>query len=185
MEKTWGSDSICYEFTSNVLSFFSLVQSFYLRDQAGRKGIKWKALGGWGRFPFTSLCGYLADKLPNCCLFIHIFRHLFIHLFIHLFNTFLYTFYAPFYTPFCSLFATFHDCFPGLGIRSSAHRSSTHWLRSLRTNEPLWTNCSGRSCQMSHCERIAQVAHVKRATMSKLLRLLMTGSWAIRLGCSW
>ena len=32
-------------------------------------------------------------------------------------------------------------------------------LRSLRTNERLWANCSGRSCQKSDHERIAQVAH--------------------------
>ena len=46
-------------------------------------------------------------------------------------------------------------------------------LRSLRTNEWLWANCSGRSCQKSDREQIAQVAHDKWATMSTLLRLLM------------
>ena len=36
-------------------------------------------------------------------------------------------------------------------------------LRSLRTNERLWANCSGRSCQKSDFERIAQVTHDKSA----------------------
>ena len=36
-------------------------------------------------------------------------------------------------------------------------------LRSLRTNEQLWANCSGHSCQKSDRERIAQVAHDKSA----------------------
>ena len=46
-------------------------------------------------------------------------------------------------------------------------------LRSLRKNEQLWANQSGRSCQKSNCEWIAQVAHDKRATVSDLLRVLM------------
>ena len=46
-------------------------------------------------------------------------------------------------------------------------------LRSLRTNEQLCANCSGCSWQKSNCERIAQSAHDKRATVSDLLRLLM------------
>ena len=55
-----------------------------------------------------------------------------------------------------------------------AHRSFTKiaqdkWanvrdpLRSLRTNEQLWANCSGHSWQMSECERFAQVAQEKWA----------------------
>ena len=46
-------------------------------------------------------------------------------------------------------------------------------LRSIRTNEWLWANCSGRSCQMSNREWIPQVANDKWATVSSLLRLLM------------
>ena len=47
-----------------------------------------------------------------------------------------------------------------------------HSLRSLKSNEQLWAIHSDRSSEMSDCERIAQVAHIKRATVSKLLRLL-------------
>ena len=36
-------------------------------------------------------------------------------------------------------------------------------LRSTRTNERLWANCSGRSCQKSDRELITQVAHDKSA----------------------
>ena len=77
---------------------------------------------------------------------------------------------------------------PGLGICSFAHRSNqtsdcerfaqitqVKWatvseaLRSLRGNERLWTNRSGRSEEMSDCEQIAQVAQDKWATMSDSL----------------
>ena len=58
----------------------------------------------------------------------------------------------------------------GLGIRSFAHSSFAHFaqinwgtvsdlLRSLKTNERLWANRSGRSRQRSDCEWFAQVAH--------------------------
>ena len=46
-------------------------------------------------------------------------------------------------------------------------------LRSLRTNEWLWANRSGCSCQKSDRKWIAQVAHDKRATVRDLLRSLM------------
>ena len=52
-------------------------------------------------------------------------------------------------------------------------------LRLLRTNEQLWANCSGCSCQKSDREwiaqvaQVAQVAHDKWATMSDSLRWLM------------
>ena len=61
-----------------------------------------------------------------------------------------------------------------------------HLLRSLKSNEQLWAICSNRSGQMSNCEQIAQVAHVKRATISKSLRSLMKNeqSWDIRSGRS-
>ena len=47
--------------------------------------------------------------------------------------------------------------------------------------------CSFRSNQMSNCDRFAQVAQDKWATVSKSLKLLMTNErpWAIRSGCSW
>ena len=61
----------------------------------------------------------------------------------------------------------------GLEIRSFAHRSFTHLLISLKTNEWLWAICSNRSRQMSDRERITQVAHDKWATVSDSLRLLM------------
>ena len=62
----------------------------------------------------------------------------------------------------------------GLGICSFAHRSFAHfaqlkwatvsnWLRSLKTNELPWANRSGRTEEMSDCERIAQVAQDKWA----------------------
>ena len=60
-----------------------------------------------------------------------------------------------------------------LGIHSFAHCPFAHSLRSLKSNERLWVlhwYCSG---QMRDCERIAQVAHVKRATLSKSLRSLI------------
>ena len=61
-------------------------------------------------------------------------------------------------------------------------------LRSLRTNEQLWANRSGRSCQKSDCEQIAQVAHQKWAMWAnrKSLRLLTKNEWpwANRLGLS-
>ena len=70
---------------------------------------------------------------------------------------------------------------PGLGIRLFAHRSFAHFTQikwaalsdSLKTNERLWVNHSGHSYQKSDCERIAQVAHDKWATVSDLLRSLM------------
>ena len=63
-------------------------------------------------------------------------------------------------------------------IRSDRSDQMTQWatvsdsLRSLRTNEQLWANRSGRSCQKSDCEQIAQVAHQKWAM------------WANRSSCS-
>ena len=80
----------------------------------------------------------------------------------------------------------------GLGIRSFAHCSTQmsdcerfvqiaqdKWatvsklIRSLKTNEWPWANCSGRSRQMSDNEQIAQVTHDKWATVSDSLRSLM------------
>ena len=67
----------------------------------------------------------------------------------------------------------------GLGLRSFAHIAQikcvtvSDSLRSLRTNERLWANCSGRSCQKSDCEGIAQVTHDKWAAVSDSLRSLM------------
>ena len=49
-----------------------------------------------------------------------------------------------------------------------------HLLISLKSIERLWAIRSDRSRQMSDCEQIAQVAHIKRATVSESLRLLMT-----------
>ena len=62
----------------------------------------------------------------------------------------------------------------GLGIRSFAHRS---FAQLLRSNERLWAIRSYCSGQMSNCERIAQVAHVKRATVSNSLRSIMINEW--------
>ena len=62
----------------------------------------------------------------------------------------------------------------GLGIRSFAHRS---FAQLLRSNERLWVIRSYCSRQMSNCERIAQVAHVKRATVSNSLRSIMINEW--------
>ena len=52
-------------------------------------------------------------------------------------------------------------------LRSFAQIAQDKWanvsdsLRLLRTNEQLWANCSGRSWQMSECERFAQVTQDK------------------------
>ena len=61
-----------------------------------------------------------------------------------------------------------------------------HSLKLLRTNELMWVIRSGRSGQMSDCERISQVAHDKWANMSDSLRSLRRNvrSWANRSGCS-
>ena len=64
----------------------------------------------------------------------------------------------------------------GLVIRSFAHSSFAHALRLLRSNERLWVICSHRSGQMSKCEQIAQVACVKRATVSSLRSLIRANS---------
>ena len=60
-------------------------------------------------------------------------------------------------------------------------------LISLKSNERPRANRSGRSEEMSDCEWIAQVAQDKWATVSKLLRWLMTNEqpWAIHSGRSW
>ena len=65
----------------------------------------------------------------------------------------------------------------GLGIRSFTHRSFAHSLILLKSNELLWAIRSDRSRQMSNCERIAQVAQDKWATVSESLRSLMTNEW--------
>ena len=49
----------------------------------------------------------------------------------------------------------------------------SYLFRSLMTNEQLWANRSGRSCQKSNREWITQVAHDNWDTMSDSLRLLM------------
>ena len=61
-----------------------------------------------------------------------------------------------------------------------------HSLKLLRTNELMWVIRSGRSGQMSDCERISQVAHDKWANMSDSLRSLRRNvrSWANRSGRS-
>ena len=74
----------------------------------------------------------------------------------------------------------------GLGFCSFAHRSLAHLLMSLKSNERLRAICSDHSRQISDCEQIPQVAHIKRATVSGLLRSLMTneGLSALRSGHS-
>ena len=57
-------------------------------------------------------------------------------------------------------------CISRLGICSS--------LKIAHCNDQLWVIRSDRSWQKSNRERIAQVAQDKRATISDLLRLLMT-----------
>ena len=60
-------------------------------------------------------------------------------------------------------------------IRSFAHFAQIKWatvsdlLRSLKTNEWPWANCSGRLEEMSARERISQFAQDKWATVSDLL----------------
>ena len=88
----------------------------------------------------------------------------------------------------CTLLYQYVNCITplpvaGLGICSFAHRSFAHLLillksnennslRSLKTNERQWANCSGRSEEMSNHEQIAQVTQDKWATMSDWLRSL-------------
>ena len=48
----------------------------------------------------------------------------------------------------------------------------------------MWVICSGRSGQMSDCDRIAQVAHEKWANVSDLLRSLRTNERQIARFCS-
>ena len=68
--------------------------------------------------------------------------------------------------------------FGNLLICSFAQIAQIKWatvsdlLRSLKTNERLWANGSGRSCQKSDWEWIAQVAHDKWSTVSNSLRLI-------------
>ena len=62
---------------------------------------------------------------------------------------------------------------------SFAHFAQIKWatvsnlLISLKTNERLWANHSGRSRQMSNREQITQVAYDKWSTVSDWLRSLM------------
>ena len=62
-----------------------------------------------------------------------------------------------------------------------------HLVKIAHFNEPLWGICSECSGHVSGCERIAQVSHDKRTTVSKSLRSLMTKEqlWANRSGRSW
>ena len=56
------------------------------------------------------------------------------------------------------------------------------------TKEQPWANRSGRYEQKSDCERFTQVAHDKRATVSKLLSSLMTKEpreWFARYSSKW
>ena len=54
------------------------------------------------------------------------------------------------------------------------HSLIAHSLISLKSKERLRAIRSDRSRQMSDCERIVQVAHIKRATVSEMLRSLIT-----------
>ena len=76
---------------------------------------------------------------------------------------------------------------PELGILSFAHRSCAHLLISLKSIERLWAIHSDRSRKMSDCEQIAQVDQDIWATMSELLRSLMTNErlWEICSVRSW
>ena len=61
-----------------------------------------------------------------------------------------------------------------------------HSLISLKSIERLGVIRSDRKAN-EDCEQIAQVAHIKRATVSESLRLLMTNEqpWAIPSSRSW
>ena len=74
-----------------------------------------------------------------------------------------------------------------LGICSFTYCSFDHLLRSLKSYGQLLVICSDHSGQKSNCEQIAQVTHVKRATVSELLKSLMTNErlWAICSGWPW
>ena len=62
----------------------------------------------------------------------------------------------------------------GAGVGTGAGAGSKLDQLHNTANERLWVIRSDRSGQMSDCERIAQVTHVKRATVSESLRLFMT-----------
>ena len=69
---------------------------------------------------------------------------------------------------------------PGLGIRWFAQIAQIKWATvsdSLRTFEWLWANRSGRSCQKSNREQIAQVAHDKKANRLFFLSQSLIGSF--------
>ena len=65
------------------------------------------------------------------------------------------------------------DCERFAQIAQDKWATVSKLIRSLKTNEWPWANCSGRSRQMSDNEQIAQVTHDKWATVSDSLRSLM------------
>ena len=76
---------------------------------------------------------------------------------------------------------------PGLGIRSFAHFAQIKWatvsysIRSLKTNERSWANCSGLSEEMSDREQIAQVTQKnERPWASRSGRSEEMSKWANR-----
>ena len=64
-------------------------------------------------------------------------------------------------------FSTSDSLIPSF-LKSDVSKSA----KLLMTKEQLWANRSGCSPKMCDCERFAQVAHLKWATVSKSLRLL-------------
>ena len=75
---------------------------------------------------------------------------------------------------FCQGWEFAHSLICSSLIRSSLICSFAHLLRSLKSNEQLWAIPSDYSGQMRDCERIVQVTHVKKATVSESLRSLKT-----------
>ena len=89
--------------------------------------------------------------------------------------------------PFCFPQVSYRECVISFSTTILQSWEFAHLLISLKSNEGLWAIRSDRTRQMSDCERIAQVAPDKWATVSESLRSLMTNEqlWAICSGHSW
>ena len=74
----------------------------------------------------------------------------------------------------------------GLGIRSFAHRLFAHLLISLKSNEQLWAIRSDPSRQMSNHEQIAQGRSEEMSHRERIPQVAQENEWpwAIRSGCS-
>ena len=70
-----------------------------------------------------------------------------------------------------SFHLVFYEKTKGILSYKSSKNQNWEFAHSLIAHSLI---CTDRSRQMSDCEQIAQVANIKRATVSKSLRSLMT-----------